>query len=337
MFAATFSHGCTVDQWYTNSFVSQAVADTPLGPFQYQRTVRGIFSHGPVVAQHNGTTAVYHVGCGKPEMDAPEQDCHNTDTRQRNPLQSHQTAVPTTDPYVCTRTSGVNYTLDGYDTLFTIPTEHLLNSHDQFKDHGQTIAWPQTDPCNPVGNNSSPTNRITNNAVHIFPNGSALMIFRYQCIGKDGDDGKNGGRRIGLAFAPDYRGPFRMRETPVRPIIPDENEDPFLWVDARGRFHALVHCLPYRGPPPAGHCHLFSTDSYHWEKSTRGPAVTTFIEYSDGSNETFCRRERPQLLVVDGAPTVLYSAVAPLTDDPTCGSSTISYTAAVAINTNPHT
>lgn len=307
IFASTLSRGCSIDEWYTNSFISHGVASSPLGPYAYSDTVRGVFSHGPVVAAYNGTLALVHVGCGEPQG-GPEVNCRGVAAP----------AAPNSPP-PCAVKEGTSYQLDGFDTLYTMPSALLgAATSPLWEDRGQVLWWPGSDPCNPRGNASAPSNRITNPSIHIFANGSALMAFRWQCDG-DGDRPDPGsspaaGRRIGLAYADDFRGPYRMRETPLRAaqVADEELEDPFLYADARGALHLLVHCTPYRGPPPAGHCHLFSADGgYTWHRSRGPPAATTEIEYEDGTRETVCRRERPQLLIEGGRPVALFSAVAP--------------------------
>ena len=55
---------------------------------------------------------------------------------------------------------------------------------------------------------------------------------------------------------------------------------------------------------------MFSPDGYAWRRGA-GTAAGTEIHYSDGTRETACRRERPQLLVEGGRPVALFSAVAP--------------------------
>ena len=226
---------------YTNSFISHAVSDTAVGPYTYSSTVRGIFSHGPVASVHDDTLALIHVGCGEPQ-EGPEETCDGSRrgddaTRAQLPYRGDvatpapqlprrsDVATPAdlprrrddatadlprrrddaTPSRACAIKEGTAYRMDGYDTLYTTALSSLGRAVEpSWEDHGQVLWWPGEDPCNPRGNASAPTNRLTNPSIHIFANGSALMAFRWQCDG-DGDRPDAGsapspGRRIGLAY-----------------------------------------------------------------------------------------------------------------------------------------
>jgi hypothetical protein len=145
LFAATFTKGCDIDQWYTNSFITHAVSRTPLGPYAYADTVRGVFSHGPVVAAHGGTVALVHVGCGLPQA-GPQADCRNGSTavgaapRLKRAVavwpQPHAAAVAVP---ACAVREGTAYQMDGFDTLYTMPTARLGAAGARWLDHGQVL------------------------------------------------------------------------------------------------------------------------------------------------------------------------------------------------------
>jgi hypothetical protein len=71
-------------------------------------------------------------------------------------------------------------------------------------------------------------------------------------------------------------------------------EDMFLWVDARGHFHSVFHCMD------AGNCcetctgHACSEDGLLWKWT--GLAATGTATYDDGTSEVFGHCERPHLL-----------------------------------------
>ena len=56
---------------------------------------------------------------------------------------------------------------------------------------------------------------------------------------------------------------------------------------------------------PGGHS--FSRDGLRW--TFAGSAYGFDVAFTDGSKSRYGRRERPQVLVVDGEPTVLYNGV----------------------------
>merc|ERR1711871_1363001 len=80
-----------------------------------------------------------------------------------------------------------------------------------------------------------------NPAPYIFPNGTVLMLIRYY----NSTRAKNHIEphdTIYLVTAPSFRGPYSLVFN--RPVFKDENfneEDPVLWRDHRGAFHALFH------------------------------------------------------------------------------------------------
>jgi hypothetical protein len=125
----------------------------------------------------------------------------------------------------------------------------------------------------------------TNPAPVVLPNGTVLLYFR-------GTPGDKYGERMGLAVAIDYTKTFVPRADPV---ITDFNEDPFVWQDFRGNFHALLH---------GSYCecgkHYFSSDGQRWTKSTSGgsgsdSAYDNSVQWEDGTHTVLVRRERPQL------------------------------------------
>lgn len=75
-------------------------------------------------------------------------------------------------------------------------------------------------------------------------------------------------------------------------------EDPHIWRDERGRYHALLHGGPQ--PPPdhfidVGY-HAFSLDGKIWAFSEK-PAFQSTVTTTDGKVHKFRRRERPKLLL----------------------------------------
>jgi hypothetical protein len=111
--------------------------------------------------------------------------------------------------------------------------------------------------------------------------------------------GPGSGPHWRLYSAPSPRGPWNI----VAEIEPDENvtapgtEDPFLWQDPRGYFHALAHGgFPddvASQPSRKVSAHAFSRDGVTWGWSTTQPYSST-IHYVDGSSFSFASAERPK-------------------------------------------
>ncbi|KAJ4361342.1 hypothetical protein N0V95_001955 [Ascochyta clinopodiicola] len=114
--------------------------------------------------------------------------------------------------------------------------------------------------------------------------------------------------------APSYNGPYKQAYSPpwnTSDYSPTWAEDPFLWRDKRGNWHALAHWMidiTERGAKyPRVGAHMFS-------RNLTGPwtfklqeAFNSTVSFTDGSTETFNRRERPKLFFsADGEVTPLY-------------------------------
>ena len=92
--------------------------------------------------------------------------------------------------------------------------------------------------------------------------------------------------------------------------LPHKFTDPFMWIDARGNYHALVHKMfDPQGMGPCGWWaggHLFSTDGTKWSPIYR--AYNTTVRTQDGGEIIFQRRERPKLIFdANKVPTHLFN------------------------------
>lgn len=84
------------------------------------------------------------------------------------------------------------------------------------------------------------------------------------------------------------------------------SEDPALYLDARGHFHALFHnmdpCPDYPCPEVAGG-HAFSLDGAAW--SYTGVAYNSSGLYTNGIPFSFHRRERPHPVMAEDGRTIV--------------------------------
>eukprot|EP01079_Euglenida_sp_SAG-EU17-18_P006966 gene6966-6623_t len=84
-------------------------------------------------------------------------------------------------------------------------------------------------------------------------------------------------------------------------------EDPFLYRDSNGNFHAIFHNWVFHDPPVGSHA--YSRDGRSWTMS-ESVTYNTTVFYKDGSNDTYHRRERPHLIFDDqGQPAYLTNGV----------------------------
>mmetsp|Transcript_25120 Transcript_25120/g.65524 ORF Transcript_25120/g.65524 Transcript_25120/m.65524 type:complete len:394 (+) Transcript_25120:2-1183(+) len=145
------------------------------------------------------------------------------------------------------------------------------------------------------------------------PNGT--MYIAFHCDDAMGD--------VVLVSAPTFRGPFKAVPTRVRceskrPTgfgVTPHPEDPFLWIASNGgaiSFHLVLHDNP-RG------VHWFSPDGITWhlhqKQDEHGTPIPPHfydehIAYTDGTNVTVGRRERPWMLFnADGSPRALVTSI----------------------------
>jgi hypothetical protein len=166
----------------------------------------------------------------------------------------------------------------------------------------------------------------TDNPAPLFwPNGSLAVMFRAYAPYNS---------TIGISRAPGWRGPWAL---PEAPLFPGRAEDPFLWYQrSTNSYHALLHGLGGCGAGAAGvGCHAFSADGARWTLGS-APAYNFTVRFSDGSNTTFRRRERPHLVLDPdtGAPTHLINGVQPPQGlQPAGGQGDYAYTIVVPLRT----
>ena len=89
------------------------------------------------------------------------------------------------------------------------------------------------------------------------------------------------------------------------------SEDPSVFQDQRGNYHMLVNALPGGCNPKVQQGgHAWSHDGVKWSEPRVG-AYNTTVLFTDGTNMTCSRRERPQMLLdpKSGAPLAMSSGV----------------------------
>merc|ERR1711968_147509 len=87
------------------------------------------------------------------------------------------------------------------------------------------------------------------------------------------------------------------------------SEDPSVFIDARGHYHMLVNALPGGCNPKVQQGgHAWSRDGVTWSEPRVG-AYNGTVVFTDGTNMTCSRRERPQMIQdpKTGAPLAMSS------------------------------
>eukprot|EP00729_Bicosta_minor_P009536 gene9536-33631_t len=92
----------------------------------------------------------------------------------------------------------------------------------------------------------------------------------------------------------------------VNPVYTHTSEDPSVFVDKRGNYHMLVNALPGGCNPKLQQGgHAWSRDGVNWSEPRVG-AYNTTVKFTDGTDMTCVRRERPQMVqAADGTPIAM--------------------------------
>ena len=147
-----------------------------------------------------------------------------------------------------------------------------------------------------------------NPSAYIYPNGTTILIYR----GTQCDNIHTTGEHIGIAIADHWLGPYKRISN--KPIFGwnINNEDPYIWRNKRG-FHLLMHSQNNTGENhKIRGSYAYSLNGINnWILSKDDP-WTNYIEYNDGSNATFVRRQKPALIfdnIYDMNPIYLINGV----------------------------
>jgi len=140
----------------------------------------------------------------------------------------------------------------------------------------------------------------TNPSAWIFPNGSTLLYFRTADSG-----GHN--EQIWLATAPHYLGPYTVFGD--KPLFPVNSEDPFVFRNSRGHFIMLLHNGRWGARPQGGKAFSYDGLTWHYTDESMHGVYQSVVEYTDGSQVQFYRREEPKIYVEDGQMLAMFNAV----------------------------
>jgi len=156
-----------------------------------------------------------------------------------------------------------------------------------------------------LGNNTNGVwdTDTTNPSPLPLQNGTVILIYR-GC-----ETHCNGAEMIGVSVADSWKGPYSRISK--QPIFMNANEDPFIWIDARGKYHLLMHSLESGGGfsgPKVGR-HAYSHDGISWHFGSRNLAYNTTVILTDGKSKIYFRRERPQVYFESGNMVALVTGV----------------------------
>lgn len=143
----------------------------------------------------------------------------------------------------------------------------------------------------------------TNPGPLLWPNGTLSMYYRASAH----NVGPCSSESIGFAQCQSLLGNC----TDIKnPLFLHTSEDPSVFIDHRGNFHMLTNALPGGcKPKKVAGGHAWSRDGWNWSEPRVGAFNTTVI-FTDGSNMTCSRRERPQMMLDNqGKPSFLSTGI----------------------------
>ena len=271
MWAAEMINNCGINSWTRNSRIVHATSPRPDGAFTRDSVVRQVFAHEPSVTRApDGTFVMYYTAFLQPAERAPCQ-CQDGSTDTSNCTNGMSDKDPT---FMATAPSAAGPWSKGQ----LVP---LLDCNRTFCQHDMNLAGL------------------------ILPNGSFVGMVKVHHKYSE----------IRLVRAEDYRKTQSYMQAPndegssLFPGLGLGLEDPDLWIDARGAYHAVFHAIEPTSRLTGAHA--CSTDGLRWHYT--GIAYNATVHFSDGSATTFSRRERPHVVFANPAhprtPTHLSTAV----------------------------
>lgn len=253
----------------------------PLGPFEKLYELILPWAHNPQTvispdkrARHGYVYAVFTLGNGVP-LSGPPVDCSNLAAAQWN---ASGTTPPRPGWGQGTKTITANFTIHF--------AEEAKGPYKAW--NASILDWPADWDFGAKGNwNPSPFQH---------PNGTIFLMAHTSWRAFCGE---------AIIRADSWRGPYTVVSSDTYPNWKGSAcgvEDPFLWVDKRGHWHALYHMM--HGGPGG---HAFSIDGHRWSNVSR--AYSTGRPLAGGGMVHYSA-ERPKLLfgpAPEYAPTHLYT------------------------------
>ncbi len=267
--------------WVTHSEIAHAVADSPLGPFEFKDItlpVRGaehwdgLCTHNPTIHKFNGKYYLYYMGNtgdwkivgepGKPKLNWMHRN------NQRIGVAMAE------DP---------NGPWERYK-------EPVLDIN-----HSDSMAHDALMTSNP--------------SVCQRPDGGFLMV--YKAVGKHFPLPSGGPVVHMVAMAESPTGPFTKYPDPVflEEGVRFPAEDPYIWYQ-EGRYRAIVKWMNHQedGSRNFSLVQYESADGINWQKASNFDISDRSVKWEDGRAQRFTHLERPQVFIEDGVPIALLCA-----------------------------
>eukprot|EP00658_Telonema_sp_P-2_P020689 TRINITY_DN1819_c0_g1_i1.p1 TRINITY_DN1819_c0_g1~~TRINITY_DN1819_c0_g1_i1.p1 ORF type:complete len:388 (-),score=55.65 TRINITY_DN1819_c0_g1_i1:244-1407(-) len=282
---AEMTNHCLLDAWTTNSITVHATADSPWGPFTFERVVQPAWSHNPLVSMDvDGTLLIAHIGCGTiAPGHAPRNCSHDSPSAQS----SHQ------PPCECGDRPG--------GACQTIQVLSARSPSGLYTD--RTVAVPLSDPSAWPSCLSNPSLLLPAAA------GQPTLLAFNGNLAPPKNHGPSSHPGIAVSMG-GWEGPFEfVNQTDAATgkqvhYLEDHGyaEDSVVWRDMQGNTHMLMHGFYDKFPG----VHGWSKDGMTgWEFSAT-PAYG-FEASLGGEQITLGQRERPQVVLLNGTIGFLYN------------------------------
>jgi hypothetical protein len=267
--------------WVTNSEIVHAVAETPVGPYEFKEVVferrgrdywDGMMTHNPTIHKYGDTYLLYYIGTNY-EFPLPDSAVSRKLGRKARANQRIGLATSKSPwgPWERKDEPILDVRPGHWDALITV-----------------------------------------NPAISIRPDGGVLLVYKSTAHQTDL-------LRLGVAFADHYASEYkRLSDEPIFDFGGDKVErrdsnskhveDPYIWWTDDHYEMILKDMNGNICGEKGGGIHATSEDGVNWQISEHPQAYSRFVLWDDGVKREQKAFERPQLLIQDGVPTHLYAA-----------------------------
>jgi hypothetical protein len=280
MFASRWPKDLRFPHWLTNSEVVRATSDRPEGPYEFAEVVLpargetywdGRMTHNPTIHRGHDAYLLFYIGT------------------------TYRGATPTAEAQA--RPKGRTMGEARVNQRIGLATAKSVTGPWSRRD--APILEPRPGEWDAL---------MTNNpAPCVLPDGGGVLLV-YKSTHRHGDP-----LRLGVAGAAHPAGPYeRLKDEPVFQFgdARDHLEDPYVWREGN-RFQMLMKDISGAiSGQKGGGIHATSGDGTDWSISDPPDAYSLTIPFADGTQPTFARVERPQLMLDGDGARMLFVAVA---------------------------
>ena len=266
--ASEMREHCGINAWETNSQVVHLTATDPLGPYTRRELLWPAFAHEPTVSRGpRGEWAMLYAGFPLDATQLAASLCTNCSDGVTPPLA--QPGVPGGCPFERGSPKNLGHTMRQMLAVSTAGPEGPWDYNVEIP--ALTVPWDW------------------NTAMHILPDGSAVALIRGGMVW----------HAANYSDPASWHGVGGVGGAGQGPQWALGVEDPFIWMDGAGRFHALAHAFsPFFG------VHAIAVDGApaNWTDGTpmrwevTGAAYGNRVLFDDGTVQEYARRERPHLI-----------------------------------------